>query len=221
MVDGDKLVKIGIAPNTLQEPDKIEVMVPFTLSPNTMRWAAAERAWPIVFSPIPEIIKSCLDAYHSEALKNDPNIKWGQNVGHFRDIVVADTDEEAVAIGRDALGYIWTSWHDHFGFNEALRRPGENGPIPNTYESMVERGYALAGSVDTVARKLEHIIKAYNMDMLVAWMGIGPGPVDKLLRSNELLVEKVLPKIGIKLDQYTPTLRKELTEPTWRHNLSL
>jgi len=137
MVEGDILKKIGIAPSTLQDPSTIELMVPFTLSPNTMRWAAQEGGWPIVFTPIDETLRMCLDAYHAEAVKRDPNMKWGQNVGHFRDIIVADTDEEAFNIGKDALGYIWTSWHDHFGFNEALRRPGEKGPIPNTYESMV------------------------------------------------------------------------------------
>ena len=216
MVEGDILKKIGIAPNTLQDPSTIEMMVPFTLSPNTMRWAAQEGAWPIVFTPIDQTLRMCLDAYHSEAVKRDPNIKWGQNVGHFRDIVVADTDEEAFEIGKNALGYIWTSWHDHFGFNEALRRPGEEGPIPNTYESMVDRGFAICGTVDTVARKVEEAIETYGMEMLVPWIGVGPGPVDKLLRSNELLVEKVLPKIGIKLEQRKPTFRKELREPTWR-----
>ena len=216
MVEGDILKKIGIAPNTLQDPSTIEMMVPFTLSPNTMRWAAQEGAWPIVFTSIDQTLRMCLDAYHSEAVKRDPNIKWGQNVGHFRDIVVADTDEEAFEIGKNALGYIWTSWHDHFGFNEALRRPGEEGPIPNTYESMVDRGFAICGTVDTVARKVEEAIETYGMEMLVPWIGVGPGPVDKLLRSNELLVEKVLPKIGIKLEQRKPTFRKELREPTWR-----
>jgi alkanesulfonate monooxygenase SsuD/methylene tetrahydromethanopterin reductase-like flavin-dependent oxidoreductase (luciferase family) len=216
MVDGDILKKIGIAPNTLQDPSTIEMMVPFTLSPNTMKWAAQEGAWPIVFTPIDETLRMCLDAYHSEALDRDPNIKWGQNVGHFRDIVVADTDEEAFNIGEEALGYIWTGWHDHFGFNEALRRPGEEGPIPNTYESMVDRGFAIAGSVDTVAAKMEKMIETYGMEMIVPWIGVGPGPVDKLLRSNELLVEKVLPKLGIKLEQRKPTFRKELREGTWR-----
>lgn len=219
MVEGDTLTRIGIAPNTLQDPETIEVMVPFTLSPNTIRWAASEGAWPIIFSPIDEIIRVCLDAYHGEAKKRDPNIGWGQNIGHFRDVIVADTDEEALAIGREGLGYIWTGWHDHFGFNEALRRPGETGAVPNTYEAMAERGFAVAGSVDTVARQLEHIIKTYNMEMLVLWMGVGPGPIDKLLRSNDLLIEKVLPKIGITLDRFTPTLRKEMIGPTWRATL--
>lgn len=216
MVDGDTLIKIGIAPNTLQDPRFIELMVPFTLSPNTIKWAAGEGGWPILFTPIDETIEACLTAYHQEAVKTRPDIKRGQNVGHFRDIVVADTDEEAFQIGSSALGYIWTEWHDHFGFNEALRRPGEKGAIPNNYKTMVEREMAIAGSVDTVARKLERVIKKFNIDMLVLWMGVGPGPIDKLLRSNELLVEKVLPKIGIKLENYQTKLRPEFDGRIWK-----
>jgi alkanesulfonate monooxygenase SsuD/methylene tetrahydromethanopterin reductase-like flavin-dependent oxidoreductase (luciferase family) len=207
--------KIGIAPNTLQDPASIELMVPFTLSPNTIRWAAREGGWPIIFSPIEETVKACLDAYHEEAKLRDPSIGWGQNVGHFREVVVADTDEEAMAIGEDALGFIWPAWHDHFGFNEALRYPGEEGPIPNNYRTMVDRGYSITGSVDTVARKLEKTIEMFGIELLVLWMGIGPAPVDKMLRSNELLVEKVLPKIGIKLDRFEPTLRPEFASPRW------
>ena len=60
------------------------------------------------------------------------------------------------------------------------------------------------------------MIETYGMEMIVPWIGVGPGPVDKLLRSNELLVEKVLPKLGIKLEQRKPTFRKELREGTWR-----
>ncbi|MCW2721551.1 LLM class flavin-dependent oxidoreductase, partial [Pseudonocardia sp.] len=207
--------KIGIAPNTLQDPSTIELMVPFTLSPNTIRWAAREGGWPIIFSPIEETVKACLDAYHEEAKLRDPSIGWGRNVGHFREVVVADTDEEAFAIGKEALGFIWPAWHDHFGFNEALRRPGEEGPVPNDYSAMVERGFSITGSVDTVARRLEKAIETFGIELLVLWMGIGPAPIDKMLRSNELLVERVLPKIGIKLDRFEPTLRPEFATPTW------
>jgi alkanesulfonate monooxygenase SsuD/methylene tetrahydromethanopterin reductase-like flavin-dependent oxidoreductase (luciferase family) len=213
--DDGVLRKVGIAPNTLQDPASIELMVPFTMSPNTIRWAAGQGAWPIVFSPIKEIIDVCLDAYHEEALKRDPNIERGQNVGHFREIVVARTDEEAFEVGSDALGFIWPEWHDWFGFNEALRYPGEEGPIANNYRTMVDRGYSLTGSVDTVARKLEELIEHTDTDMLVLWQGIGPSSLDKMLTSNELLVDKVLPKLGISLEQFKPTLRPEFETPLW------
>lgn len=80
---------------------------------------------------------------------------------------------------------------------------------------MVDRGYSITGSVDTVARTLEAFVEKYSVELLVLWMGIGPSSIDKMLRSNELLVERVLPKIGITLDQFTPTLRPEFDTPLW------
>ncbi|CCG02379.1 hypothetical protein [Blastococcus saxobsidens] len=45
--------------------------------------------------------------------------------------------------------------------------------------------------------------------------GIGPASIDKMLASTELLVDKVLPKLGITLEQFTPTLRPEFRTPIW------
>lgn len=217
MVGNDGMLKqVGIAPQTLQEPSEIEVFTPFTMSEQTIRWAAAEGVIPVIFSPIEEIAKGCLDLYHEAAHAAGRDVEWGRGVGHFRDIVVADTDEEAHETAANGMGYVWNRWHDWFGFNEALRYPGEEGVIPNTPETIRDRGYAICGSVDTVAKKLEHMIKALNTDLIVPWIGAGPAPIDKLLKSNELLIEKVLPKIGVELEQFKPVLRKEFQGDLWR-----
>ncbi|MCU1603887.1 MAG: hypothetical protein JWP46_352 [Modestobacter sp.] len=81
----------------------------------------------------------------------------------------------------------------------------------------LDRGVSLQrlGSVDTVARKLEKVIEDFDTDLLVLWQGIGPAPIDKMLKSNELLVDKVLPKLGITLEQFKPTLRPEFETPLW------
>ncbi len=217
MVDArGEVTQIGIAPQTLQDPDAIEIMVPFTMSAETIEWCAREDARPILFTPIPEYVRGALDGYHKAANEAGRDVPWGAGVGHFREIVVADTDEEAEYISDQGLGYVWTSWHDWFGFNEALRRPGEQGAIPNTAASVRERGYSMAGSIDTVARKLEAMLELTKTELLVPWIFQGPAPIDGLLRSNELLVERVLPKIGVELERREPTLRAGATE-RWRH----
>ncbi len=208
--------KIGIAPLTLQEPESIEVFIPFTMSAETIEWSAREGITPVIFTPIEEHARASIDLYHNAATAAGANVEWGRGLGHFRDIVVADTDAEAHAISERGLGYIWTRWHDWFGFNEALRYPGEKGPIPNTPETVRERGYSISGSVDTVARKLEAMIKTLNTDLIVPWMAAGPAPIDGLLKSNELLVEKVLPKIGVELKQVEPKLRADYDGHGWQ-----
>lgn len=217
MVDEDgRLAQVGIAPLTLQDPDSVEVFIPFTMSAETIEWSAREGVKPVIFTPVEENVTQCLDLFHAAAQEAGRDLEWGRGVGHFRDIVVADTDTEAHAIMERGIGYIWTRWHDWFGFNEALRRPGESGAIPNTPETVRERGYAISGSVDTVARRLEHMIETLNTDLIVPWIAAGPAPIDGLLKSNELLVEKVLPKIGVELKQVTPRLRDGFDGRGWR-----
>lgn len=217
MVAADgRLEKVGIAPLTLQDPDAVEVFIPFTMSAETLEWSAREGVKPVIFTPVEAQATRCVDLFHAAAQAAGRDLEWGRGVGHFRDIVVADTDAEAHAIMEQGLGYIWTRWHDWFGFNEALREPGETGAIPNSPETIRERGYAIAGSVDTVAAKLERMIETLNTDLIVPWIAAGPAPIDGLLKSNELLVDKVLPKIGVELEQVKPRLRKDFDGAGWR-----
>jgi alkanesulfonate monooxygenase SsuD/methylene tetrahydromethanopterin reductase-like flavin-dependent oxidoreductase (luciferase family) len=214
--DAGEVRRIGIAPQTLQDPTQIEIMVPFTMSAEAIEWCAREGAHPILFTPIPEYVRSALDAYHKAASEAGRDLLWGEGVGHFREIVVAESDAEAEHLSDQGLGYVWTTWHDWFGFNEALRRPGEEGAVPNTAEAVRERGYSIAGSVDTVARKLEAMLEITKTRLLVPWIFAGPAPIEGLLRSNELLIERVLPKLGIELERRAPVLRGEVAE-LWRH----
>jgi len=218
MVGADgQLEKIGIAPQTLQDPDSIEIFIPFTMSAETIEWAATVGVKPVIFSPIEEIVHGCLDLFHGAAAAAGRDLAWGAGVGHFRDIVVADTAAEAAHIQERGLGYIWTRWHDWFGFNEALRRPGEQGRLPNTPAFVRERGYSICGTVDSVATELEQMIESLKPELIVPWIAAGPTDTDALLKSNELLVEKVLPKIGLELTQTEPVLQPTFRGATWRN----
>lgn len=217
MVGADgNLERVGIAPLTLQTPESIEVFIPFTMSAETIQWAAAEGITPVIFTPIPEHARASVDLYHQAANAAGRGLARGEGLGHFREIVVADSDAEAIAVQERGLGYVWTRWHDWFGFNEALRRPGEQGAIPNTAASVRERGYSICGSVDTVARQLEAMIEDLDANLIVPWIAAGPAPVDALLKSNELLVERVLPRLGISLSQRRPVLRHTYDGHGWQ-----
>jgi division protein CdvB (Snf7/Vps24/ESCRT-III family) len=70
--------------------------------------------------------------------------------------------------------------------------------------------------VDTVAKQLESMIEMLDTNLIVPWIAAGPAPIDGLLKSNELLVEKVLPKIGVELTQTQPKLLPEFNGTSWR-----
>ena len=214
--DNGDLQNVGIAPMTLQDPDSVEIFIPFTMSPETIQWSAQQGITPIIFTPIPEHANASVDLYHQAATEAGRDVERGRGLGHFREIIVADTEEQANAIQECGLGYIWTRWHDWFGFNEALRRPGEEGKIVNEPATVRDRGYSICGTVDSVAKKLEAMIEDLNTDLIVPWIAAGPAPIDGLLKSNELLVEKVLPKIGVELTQREPKLRDSYNGEAWR-----
>lgn len=216
VAESGELQQIGIAPQTLQKPETIESFIPFTTSPATIEWAAREKVTPVIFTPIVENAKACIDLYTGAAKEAGRDLTWGEGVGHFREIIVADTDEEANAIMESGLGFIWTRWHDWFGLNEALRRPGEDGVIRNHPATIRERGYSVCGTVDGVTRKLEQILEDLQTNIIVLWIAAGPAPIGGLLKSNELLIEKVLPKLGIELEQIQPQLRDEFSGRGWR-----
>ena len=214
--DNGELQNIGIAPLTLQDPDSIEIFIPFTMSPETIQWSAREGITPIIFTPVAEHARASIELYHQAAQEAGRDVALGKGLGHFREIVVADTEEQAQAIMERGLGYIWTRWHDWFGFNEALRRPGEAGAIENSASTIRDRGYSICGTVDSVARQMEAMIENLHTDLIVPWIAAGPAPIDGLLKSNELLVEKVLPKLGIELTQRQPKLRDSFNGAGWR-----
>lgn len=216
VADDGELEKIGIAPLTLQDPESIESFIPFTTSPETLAWAAREKVTPVIFTPIVQHASASIDLFHKAANEAGHDLAWGEGIGHFREIVVADSDVEAHAIMERGLGFIWTRWHDWFGLNEALRRPGEEGVIRNHPSTIRERGYSICGTVDGVARQLEQVLENLKTDLLVLWIAAGPAPIEGLLKSNRLLVEKVLPKLGIELVQVEPTLRSEFKGRGWR-----
>lgn len=216
VADSGELQNVGIAPMTLQDPDSIEIFIPFTMSPETIQWSAQEGITPIIFTPIPEHANASVDLYHQAAGEAGRTVARGRGLGHFREIIVADTEEQAKTIQEQGLGYIWTRWHDWFGFNEALRKPGEQGAIANEPATVRDRGYSICGTVDSVARQLEAMIESLNTDLIVPWIAAGPAPIDGLLKSNELLVEKVLPKIGVELTQRAPKLRDAYNGESWR-----
>ncbi len=60
------------------------------------------------------------------------------------------------------------------------------------------------------------MIETLQPELIVPWIAAGPTDTDALLRSNELLVEKVLPLLGIELEQTQPVLRAEFDGQTWR-----
>ena len=116
-----------------------------------------------------------------------------------RELIVADTDEEAERLARDAGSFIWNKFFVPFGFGAAVADPGQS-PFdkPATFETLSDAGLCIHGSPSTVCRKIEEQLKHYPVEYF--WHFIyNHMPHDALMRCLELLTEEVWPHFTDKI----------------------
>ncbi|HVB82352.1 MAG TPA: LLM class flavin-dependent oxidoreductase [Candidatus Binataceae bacterium] len=193
------LLEIGTVPETYQKPHP-PMFQPFSFSEASVRWAAQHNVVPITIVCDKEICTGQFKACQDGAAQFGKKYSFGQGIGITREMVVADTDEEAIAIAREAGCFIWTKFFEPFGFNAAIARPGENyKDVPNTFEAMVDRGLTICGSPDTVSRKLERLFKDLPAEYFWAYIYNELVPQKAAMRTLELLTTKVLPRFTDKI----------------------
>ena len=187
-----RIEEVGIAPGTYNKmiPD---MFMPFATSERSIKWGMSRGIVPVTIMTQYEVVKDHFRAGMEAANEAGLDYKFGQGMAMSREVIVADTDEEAEAIAREAGAFIWNKFFVPFGFGAALAKPGE-GPfdLPATYETTSERGLVIHGSPDTVNRKLEALFEKLPVDYF--WMFIyNHMPHSACMKSLELLTEKVWP----------------------------
>ncbi len=193
-VDEDGILRqIGVVPKPLQKPHP-PIFQPFASSEGTIRWCAREGITAVIPQLHPEIQRGLVDAYNDEAKAAGRNLEGGEGIGLLRDVVVADSDEEAFELWRRGAVFAHRMWFAPFGFGAGLIPPGQEEPL--TPEEMFELGIALVGSVDTVTRQLETMLSHDPVRWLFAWQFNGLIPHEKLMHSLELFATKVLPRVN-------------------------
>ena len=184
--------EIGIAPG-LYNNEMIDLFMPFATSERSIAWGMERNMVPVTVMTHPEVIRGHFLAGQEAAARAGRDLKYGEGMAMAREVIVADTDEEAERLAREAGAFIWLNFFRPFGFNAAIAAPGE-GPWdpPSTFEAISDAGLVIHGSPDTVNRKLEAQLEALPVDYF--WMFIyNHMPHDALMRSLELVTEKVWP----------------------------
>src|SRR5262249_21161005 len=118
----------------------------------------------------------------------------GEGIGVLRDVLVGDTDEEALAVWADGPVFCGAAWFAPFGFAKALEDP-ETGEAPDA-AAMRERGLALAGTADTVTGQLERLRARLPVQWVFAWQYTGLVPQDMMLTSIERYATDVVPRVA-------------------------
>ncbi|HVN86124.1 MAG TPA: LLM class flavin-dependent oxidoreductase [Candidatus Binatia bacterium] len=184
VVDG--LVRaVGVVPKPLQQPHP-PIFQPFASSERSIRWCAREDVTAILPPLHPKLESSLFEIYADESRR-----PLGDGVGVLRDVVIADTDDEALALWHDSGVYCGAAWFEPFGFAQGLRDP-DTGEVPD----LLSHSLALVGSVDTVCRQLERLQRRLPARWLFAWTYNALIPHSRLMRSLELFATQVLPRVG-------------------------
>ncbi len=162
-----------------------------TLPPNA-DWPA-ENHINIVALGLRDNTTAIVERYRAARVKagHDPD---GTLIGISRHVVVADTDEAALAIARRA----YPRWRDSFRwlFNRHGAEPRVIGIYPPGFDDLMALDNAIAGSPTTVARFIEQEEKASGLNYFAPWLAFGDMTLAETLRSVELFSKEVMPRFA-------------------------
>jgi len=184
-VEGGVVTRLGVVPKPVQKPHP-PLFQPFASSEQSIRWCATE-AITAVLPPLHPVRESALFELYAQVSGRPP----GDGVGVLRDVVVADSEDEAMTLWADSGLFCGRAWFEPFGFNKGLAHPETGEPA-----DLFTDGLVLAGSEDTVSRQLERLLSRLPARWLFAWTYNGLIPHAKLMRSIERFATKVLPRFA-------------------------
>ncbi|MGH7287866.1 MAG: LLM class flavin-dependent oxidoreductase [Myxococcota bacterium] len=174
---------IGVVPKPLQRPHP-PLFQPFASSEASIRFCAREGIT-AVLPPLHPLRERALFELYAAVSGRPP----GEGVGCLRDVIVADSDEEALALWKDSGLFAGAAWFEPFGFAQGYTHP-ETGETPD----LLGESLALVGSADSVSRQLEKLLARLPVRWLFAWTYNGLIPNAKLMRSLERFASEVLPR---------------------------
>ncbi len=191
--EGDIVRQIGVVPKPLQKPHP-PLFQPFASSENTIRWCSREHVTAILPPMFLGMQNELYDIYRDEASKMGRSLAPGEGLGVLRDVVVADSDEEALELWQTGAAFCGAAWFAPFGFWRGYTEPGRAEML--TPEELMERGLILVGNPDSVSKQVETMLQGTPIRWLFAWTYNGLVPHDKIRRSLELFATKVLPRFS-------------------------
>lgn len=196
--ENDQLSEVGVTPATYNKriPDLFE---PFAAHAKSIYTAASRGLIPVAILTykdfILEQLEECQKGWEEFGVKK----KIGEGFGSARYCIVADSDAEAKRWAELAT-FEWSYFFNQFGFNAVLARPDEDWKtIPSTIDEYIEREILFCGTPDTVCRQMENTLSYMPCEYLWLFTGNELLPQKHLMRSMELMTEKVLPHFTDKI----------------------
>jgi len=196
-------------PRPLQQPHP-PIWLPGSTSVETID-NAAQRRYPFMLTPTSNwLSKSAFDRYYQVAEEQFGYTPDPRQLGRLVHTHVAETDEQA---HREAMPHIMWFFRNGLkipgfhmlpaGYNtaasmkrtlEGKRKAGAKGFTELSYDELVEGGYVIVGSPQTVIEKYEKMIADFGIGMVMSAGGhIGSMPNWMVLKNMQLMAEEVIP----------------------------
>jgi alkanesulfonate monooxygenase SsuD/methylene tetrahydromethanopterin reductase-like flavin-dependent oxidoreductase (luciferase family) len=161
-------------------------------SPDSAVWPA-QRGFNVVCGGPGAALRRITDRYRDAFARANPDVHQAPLIGINRFIVVAESDAEALEIGRNA----WPTFYENFIM--LWRKHGTqpvNVKLPPNFDQVLEAGQAVAGSPSKVAAQLSQQVEDGAVNYLIGTFIFGDMPHAAALNSVSLFASEVMPAIS-------------------------
>jgi alkanesulfonate monooxygenase SsuD/methylene tetrahydromethanopterin reductase-like flavin-dependent oxidoreductase (luciferase family) len=152
---------------------------------------AARKGLNIVTNDMPDNTRAIVERYR----KIWDEVQGGAalpKMGVVRFIVVADTDDQALAIARRA----YLRWRASFTYLSELNGTWPESPLRvENFDMLIKQGQAIAGSPETVRAFLGKQVEHSGANYIVGQFCFGDLSGEEMLRSVELFAKHVMPAL--------------------------
>ena len=159
--------------------------------PDNADWPAANDVNVVSLAP-PAAVRPIFERYQATRRKLGKGDTTLRGVG--RHVVVADTDEKALAIARR----VYPRWRSNFFW--LFRRHGSAPRVgdlyPESFDQLAALRTAVAGSPQTVRDFIAAEIEETSPNYFVPWLAFGDMTVEEALHSVDLFAREVMPAFG-------------------------
>lgn len=160
-----------------------------TLKPESAVWIARSGANVMSLGSV-AVAAAISESFREEWERLDRSAADLPFIGMTRHIIVADTEEEALRIGRRA----YTPWRHamEFLWKRAGAQLSVAGAYPPTFDELLEIGNGIAGTPHTVKAFLENQAKEAKINYIACQMAFGDMAPEEIQRSVSLFSEHII-----------------------------
>jgi len=186
-VENDQVKQVAVVPKPVQQPHP-PIFQPFASSARTIAWCAREGITPILPPLHPLLEQRLIELYAAESGKPS-----GYGIGVLRDVVIADSDDEAQRIWSSGPKFCGAAWFAAFGFDKGLVHPDTKEEFDGDF---LADGLAMVGTVDSVTRQLESLRNRLPVEWVFTWQYNGLVADAQNKRSIEQWATAVVPRVA-------------------------